>query len=232
MRKGNTQFLAGFLLGIFLVCGTGVVAAGSEPLTATLTDSPIYLDGEQVSLRGYYIAGNNYFMLRDIGKALDFNVYWDSEEQSVHMESDRPYTGLEPTPDDELAQAREVMIDLINQERLAAGVPALTEEPALMAAAQECSEAKYTWHNNRFECQTVLAHGYPYGFGSNLTVFIGGDPLAAAQRAVENWTKSPGHYQTMITPDADSIGVGITVERGVAYCYMFVGKPGTTNPYG
>ena len=53
----------------------------------------------------------------------------------------------------------------------------------------------------------------------------------AAQHALENWISSPGHFETMIDPDGDSIGVGVTERDGVTYCYLFVGCPNTHNPY-
>ena len=65
----------------------------------------------------------------------------------------------------------------------------------------------------------------------NLTVFTGVAAEDAAQHAHDNWLNSPGHFQTMITPDCDGIGVGVTECDGVTYCYMFVGRPNTHNPY-
>jgi len=101
-----------------------------------------------------------------------------------------------------------------------------------MAAAQNCSDQKFTWHHTKEECEAVAASGYPYGFGSNLTVFTGAAIADIAQRAVDNWEKSPGHFQTMTDPDATSLGVGVTKDNGVTYCYLFLGKPNTNNPYG
>ena len=82
------------------------------------------------------------------------------------------------------------------------------------------------------ECEAVAASGYPYGFGSNLTVFTGAAIADIAQRAVDNWEKSPGHFQAMTDPGATSLGVGGTKDNGVTYCYLFLGKPKTNNPYG
>ena len=65
----------------------------------------------------------------------------------------------------------------------------------------------------------------------NLTVFTGAATENAAQHALENWISSPGHFETMIDPDGDSIGVGVTERDGVTYCYLFVGCPNTHNPY-
>lgn len=63
----------------------------------------------------------------------------------------------------------------------------------LMAAAQECADNHYTWHHNQEECKAVAKHGYPNGFGSNLTVFTGCEVEHVAAQAVENWVNSPGH---------------------------------------
>ncbi len=59
-----------------------------------------------------------------------------------------------------------------------------------------------------------------YGFGDNLTVFTG---TTAPQHAVNNWIRSPGHFQTMICPDCGCIGV--------TCCCMFVGTPDSINFY-
>ena len=47
-------------------------------------------------MTAYAINGNNYVMLRDIGKAVGFNVHWDSTNGCVQIESDKPYTGTAP----------------------------------------------------------------------------------------------------------------------------------------
>lgn len=127
-------------------------------------------------------------------------------------------------------EIRQEIIRLINQTRRANGVSELPVSEALMTAAQSCSNRHYTWHHTKEECEAVAAAGYPYGFGDNLTVLTG--TADAAQHAVDNWISSPGHFQTMIDPDCDCIGVGITQYDGVTYCYMFVGKPNSVNFYG
>ena len=127
---------------------------------------------------------------------------------------------------------RQELIRLINQTRVANGAAELPVSEALMNAAQACSDRQYTYHHNQEECEAVTAYGYPHGFGSNLTVFTSVATEHAAQHALENWIKSPGHFQAMIDPKCDSIGVGVTEINGVTYCYMFVGRPDTINPYG
>ncbi len=126
-------------------------------------------------------------------------------------------------------EIRQEMIRLINQTRKANGVSELTVNEALMNAAQACSNQRYTWHHAPEESKAAAEVGYPYGFGDNLTVFTGTDD--AARRAVDNWINSPGHFQTMIDPRCDCIGVGVTQYDGITYCYMFVGIPNSVNFY-
>ncbi len=126
-------------------------------------------------------------------------------------------------------EIRQEMIRLINQTRKANGVSELPVSEALMTAAQACSDRRYTWHHAAEEGQAAADAGYPYGFGDNLTVFTGTDD--AAQRAVNNWINSPGHFETMIDSRCDCIGVGVTQYDGITYCYMFVGIPNSVNFY-
>ena len=126
-------------------------------------------------------------------------------------------------------EIRQEMIRLINQTRKDNGGAELPVSEALMNAAQICSNRRYTWHHAPEESQAAVDAGYPYGFGSNLTVFTG--TADAARRAVDNWINSPGHFQTMIDPRCDCIGVGVTQYDGITYCYMFVGIPNSVNFY-
>ena len=126
-------------------------------------------------------------------------------------------------------EIRQEMIRLINQTRKANGVPVLPVNEALMNAAQACSNRRYTWHHAPEEGKAAAEAGYPYGFGDNLTVFTGTED--AAQHALDNWINSPGHRDTMLDPNCDCIGVGVTQHDGVTYCYMFVGIPNSVNFY-
>lgn len=227
--KSKLNFFAGLIAGILIVTCTGMASAISESVTAVLTTSPIYLDGEQVALKGYNIAGHNYFQLRDIGEHLGFNVYW--ADGAVFIDSQSPYTGVASNKS-ELDQVRQDIINRVNEIRTQNGLTELSVNQALMSAAQECANRKYTWHHNREECEAVANEGYPYGFGSNLTVFTSAAVSDIAQRAVNNWVNSPGHYQAMLKESSDSIGVGVYVDQGVTYCYLFVGNPKSHNPYG
>ena len=225
-KRNITAMVMGMVIGAALVseAAAGIVA---EPMW-----QKIYVDGQQVYMTACNIAGNNYVRLRDIGQQIGFNVYW---EAGVQIETDAPYTGVAPVqeissqPTD--IEIREEMIRRINEVRKKHGVPELAMDQSLMDAAQECSAYLYTRHNNQTECETVAASGYPYGFGSNLTVFTVTSPERIPEKTVANWENSPGHLATMTDPNCDALGVGITIANGRAFCYMFVGNPTAHNPY-
>lgn len=133
-KKTITAMVTGIAIGAALVseAAAGIVA---EP-----TWQKIYVDGRQVSMTAYNIAGNNFVRLRDIGQQVGFNVYWDN---GVQIDTDAPYSGVAPLqgtgtqPTD--MEIREEMIRRINEVRRKYGVPELTVNQALMDAAQECS---------------------------------------------------------------------------------------------
>lgn len=215
-----------------MVIGAALVSEAAAGIVAEPTWQKIYVDGRQVSMTAYNIAGSNFVRLRDIGQQVGFNVYWSD---GVQIDTDAPYTGVAPvqviSPQPTDMEIRKEMIQRINEVRRKYGVQELTVNQSLMDAAQECSAYLYTKHNNRVECEIVAASGYPYGFGSNLTVFTITDPERISEKAVANWENSPGHLATMIDPNCDTVGVGVTIANGRAFCYMFVGNPTAYNPY-
>lgn len=230
--KNMSIMLTGVAIGAVLTGGSIAAAAG---VVAEPTWQPIFVDGRQVQMTAYNIAGHNYVKLRDIGEKVGFNVYWSD---GVQVDSDAPYTGEAPKQEaaqsntvQDLSESRQEIVDLTNALRREHGLPELSVDERLMEAAQSCSAQGFTTHHNREECEAVLESGYPYGFGSNLTVFTVSSASGIAQRAVSNWKNSPGHLRTMLDPECNSIGVGITMSGGRTYCYMFVGNPTANNPY-
>lgn len=64
----------------------GELAEGDgKAKTATKSTSTIYKDGIKVVLKAYTINGNNYFMLRDVGKVFDFGVTWDGITSTIEI---------------------------------------------------------------------------------------------------------------------------------------------------
>ena len=94
--KSISLVLAGALIGASLA--GPAAGAAAEYFQAQRTAHPIYVDGRQVQLEAYAIGGNNYVKLRDVGKAVGFEVYWDGSAAQVF--SDKPYTGEAPSLED------------------------------------------------------------------------------------------------------------------------------------
>lgn len=71
----------------YTVVGGEMEKPSYNPFNPALpTQSEVYLDGQKINLTAYNIGGNNYFKLRDIGKALNFSVEWDAEWDAIRIE--------------------------------------------------------------------------------------------------------------------------------------------------
>ena len=93
MKQRMACLLVGILMGAVLLGGNTSQAAESF-LKAFPGTHTFYLDGRPIEMEAYNINGNNYVMLRDVGKALGFNVYWSD---GVHIDTTSPYTGSAPS---------------------------------------------------------------------------------------------------------------------------------------
>lgn len=88
LKRDMGMMLTGMALGALLTGGAVAAGVMAEPSWQN-----IYVDGRQVQMTAYNIAGNNYVKLRDIGKEVGFNVYW---QDGVQVDSSAPYTGEAP----------------------------------------------------------------------------------------------------------------------------------------
>ena len=62
------------------------------------------------------IAGHNYVKLRDIGKAVGFNVFWDADSGCVQIETGAPYTGKTPSAEAVPSAAAPSDVDAAKQD--------------------------------------------------------------------------------------------------------------------
>ena len=90
MKKIGT-FIGGMLAGALLFGGGAAYATG---ILAEPCSHQVYVDGKEVYLDAYLIHDNTYVKLRDVGQAVDFNVYWDG---AVRVDSGAGYTGEAPS---------------------------------------------------------------------------------------------------------------------------------------
>lgn len=96
-KRDMSMMLTGLALGAVLTGGAVAAGVMAEPSWQN-----IYVDGKQVQMTAYNIAGNNYVKLRDIGKEVGFNVYWSD---GVQVDSTAPYTGEAPARVQTVAEA-------------------------------------------------------------------------------------------------------------------------------
>ncbi|MEQ2822359.1 CAP domain-containing protein [Hominicoprocola fusiformis] len=231
MKRGS--FAAGFLTCLLLAgVTTTAYAAG---IVAERSTHRIVVDGKEAQMEAYVINGSNYVRLRDIGKAVGFEVYWDSENGCVQVESGKPYTGEEPakdgaikptpqpeptvpTNDADVDAMKQDIIDRTNALRKENGVAMLRVNDKLMQAAQVRAD--------EMAAHTVYSHTRPNGGKFNTVTdcpymaenihriadWVLSDQTLA-ERAVADWYASTVHHKNMVNPKLSEIGVGLA--RGV-----------------
>ena len=226
--KNTGLVLCGLVLGLSL---SSPAAQAVESLKATLSTNRILVDGKEVRLTAYNINGNNYVMLRDIGRAVGFNVYWDSDAKCVQVESGKPYTGEAPVTSAEakpveqpaqtdVAAAKQDIIDRTNALRHQKGVAALRVNDKLMQAAQVRA--------GEMAASGIYSHTRPDGRKSNTVtdskytgenihsiseLYLEQQHKTLSEAVVELWSNSKAHADNMTSSRYGEIGVGLA--RGI-----------------
>jgi len=225
MKRGS--FAAGFLTCLLLAgVTTTAYAAG---IVAERSHHRIVVDGKEAQMEAYVINGSNYVRLRDVGKTVGFEVYWNSDAKCVQVESKKPYTGEAPVTSAEakpveqpaqtdVAAAKQDIIDCTNALRCENGVAVLRVNDRLMQAAQVRAD--------EMAAHTVYSHTRPNGGKFNTVTdcpymaenihriadWVLSDQTLA-ERAVADWSASTTHNKNMVNPKLSEIGVGLA--RGV-----------------
>ena len=233
MKRGS--FAAGFLTCLLLAgVTTTAYAAG---IMAERSHHRIVVDGKEAQMEAYVINGNNYVKLRDIGKAVGFEVYWDSENGCVQVESGKPYTGEEPakaevikpapqpeptvpTNDADVDAMKQDIIDRTNVLRREQGISALTVNAKLMQAAKVRAD--------EMAASGVYSHTRPDGRKSNTVtdsrytgenihsiseLYLNQQQKTLSEAVVNLWSNSKAHADNMTSSRYGEIGVGLA--RGV-----------------
>ena len=223
MKKQILTMFTGLFIGAIITGGASAYAAG---ILAERSNHRIFVDGQEVQMEAYGIAGHNYVKLRDIGKAVGFNVFWDADSGCVQIETDAPYTGEAPSaeavppaaaPSDVDAAKRDI-VARTNALRRENGVAALRVNDRLMQAAQVRAD--------EMAAHTVYSHTRPNGGKFNTVTDC---PYMAenihriadwtmssqtlAERAATDWYTSTVHHKNMVNPKLSEIDVGLA--RGV-----------------
>ena len=226
--KNTGLVLCGLVLGLSL---SAPAAQAVESLKATLSTNRVLVDGQEVRLTAYNINGNNYVMLREIGRAVGFNVYWNSDAKCVQVESGKPYTGeasvtsaeakpVEQPAQTDVAAAKQDIIDRTNAIRREQGISALTVNAKLMQAAQVRAD--------EMAASGIYSHTRPDGRKSNTVtdskytgenihsiseLYLEQQHKMLSEAVVNLWSNSKAHADNMTSSRYGEIGVGLA--RGV-----------------
>ncbi len=73
----------------------GEMTSSADSQNVSASNAEISVNGQNISLTAYNIEGNNYFMLRDLGEYLGFDVDWDSASSSIIIETPMFYENSE-----------------------------------------------------------------------------------------------------------------------------------------
>lgn len=226
--KNTGLVLCGLVLGLTL---SAPAAQAVESLKATLSTNRILVDDQEVRLTAYNINGNNYVMLRDIGKTVGFEVYWDGDAKCVQVESGKPYTGEAPAKAEDtksteqpvqtdVAAAKQDIVDRTNALRRAKDVAALRVNDKLMQAAQVRAD--------EMAASGIYSHTRPDGRKSNTVtdskytgenihsiseLYLEQQQKTLSEAVVNLWSNSKAHADNMTSSRYGEIGVGLA--RGV-----------------
>lgn len=230
--KNTGLVLCGLALGLSL---SVPAAQAVESLKATLSTNRILVDGQEVRLTAYNINGNNYVMLRDVGKTVGFEVYWDGDAKCVQVESSRPYTGAAPAklgPEKPVSQPevtnpavdvdtmKQDIVDRTNALRCENGVAALRVNDRLMQAAQVRAD--------EMAASGIYSHTRPDGRKSNTVtdsrytgenihniseLYLEQQHKMLSEAVVNLWSNSKAHADNMTSSRYGEIGVGLA--RGI-----------------
>ena len=217
------------ILGGGSAYATGILAV---PSTHAVT-----VDGVPVSVEAYTINGNNYFKLRDIAALVDFGVNWNHAAKTVEIDTTSSYeeeqTELLTSPSyTDYDSIREDVITLTNALRQENGLPVLTVDDDLMAAAQVRAEeaaANLAYRHVRPDgssFKSVLQYNGSMDAGENLGMKddnLTGVPENLAEIQVNSWCNSSGHFQNMTNDAYTAAGTGIAQDRfGMYYVVLLM----------
>lgn len=214
----HANFLTGLVVGALVFGGTSAYAAG---ILAEYSTNHIFVDGQEVRIEAYAIHDNNYMKLRDIGKAVGFNVYWNAEDGSVQIETDKPYTGEAPAKGeaaDDADAMKQDIVDRTNALRKENGVAALRVNDKLMQAAQvradEMASSSVYSHTRPDGRRNTSVTDCPY-VGENIHRIADWalQGKSVSEAAVWSWNLSGGHRDDLLEKNYAETGVGLS--RGV-----------------
>lgn len=225
MKKQILTMFTGLIIGAVITGGASAYAAG---ILAERSSHHIFVDGKEVQLEAYGIAGHNYVKLRDIGKVVGFNVFWDVNNGCVQIETNVPYTGEAPTESEtdnpasqpegivsiDVDAMKQDIVDRTNALRTESGVAALAINQQLAQAAQVRADemaASGVYSHIRPDGRKYMTVTDSQYVGENIHCL---EDWALKEKSLSEtvmwaWTASAGHLKNMTNSRYGSVGVGL-----------------------
>lgn len=223
--KKSLCLIVGILIGATVFGGASAYAAG---ILAEHSNHRIFVDGQEVQMEAYVVNGNNYVKLRDIGKVVGFNVFWDVNNGCVQIETNVPYTGEAPTESEtdnpasqpegivsiDVDAMKQDIVDRTNALRTESGVAALAINQQLAQAAQVRADemaASGVYSHIRPDGRKYMTVTDSQYVGENIHCL---ENWALKEKSLSEtvmwaWTASAGHLKNMTNSRYGSIGVGL-----------------------
>ena len=148
--------LTGVVLGATLFGGAQAAADG---ILAQRSSAPFFLNGSPVEVETYLIHNNHFFMLRDIGKLVDFGVTWNAESGTVSIDTMTGYDGAYKAPTKTNAQAEEtesVTLTAYHEQANAAMFDSVYTKEAYDALRECMGEGKSTEISMSADTRTAI----------------------------------------------------------------------------
>ena len=205
--------------------GLKVEFSSSDPSIATVAKSEGSSSMPSCIIKGVSAGTVSITATDSTGKTASWEITVIGDSSSEPVESSG-----------ENIEIRDEIIELTNEVRAEAGVDVVTKNDKLMEAAQiraaECAEMNTIEHlrPNGDRWALVLNDvGYSsMSCGENLVLLQEwGTATKCAERAVNRFKNSSGHYKIMTGDDTTEIGVGVVVDGNNIYCCMILASPRT-----
>jgi len=147
------------------------------------------------------------------------------QQQQTQQQKQAPAQEKQAQPKG-ISQFAQQVIDLTNEERRKAGLPALKADAELSKVAQRKSE---DMQQNNYFSHTSPTYGSPFDMMRDFGISFktAGENIAKGQRTpqevVNAWMNSPGHRKNILSQQFTHIGVGFE-QNGYHWTQMFIGK--------
>ena len=215
------KYCVSFLIIILcFTCLTPIVFAQNQTVVVIPESNPsgviLILNPDGSIKERIYLNTNNYSI------PVENNNNDNNTEEIVNDDNSEPESG---TPQEVANDLAKEIFELVNKERIAAGLKELEYNFELQAAAdlraKEASEFFSHTRPNGETCYTAFNVNYNVA-GENL--IVADKEIADAANLVKTWMESEGHRANILLPEFNSIAIGVyQKDNSIFASQLFIG---------